>query len=281
MNKKRVMGIFLSWIGLAIILISFSPSVTGFAISSSLIFRGGYFLFLGFVLAIVGMFMTTLEDEVEDETDAIDEAMKYHSEDFQIVATKTVSEIHSGKYDTLVFLDESARVYQHLIRARWKVFYPNERMPPTFFVNIGREKWKRPWYDREGKEYYRKNFSRMKKQYSKKVLKGFNKKYFENKRILILDEFKSTGKSGRFVKEVFKDAFPDSKVKYFPMGEYFMNLNSQPISETHKNKKTDIFISPVDRNKPANGLSPEMLESQYQAYRKMARKLKEIGERKY
>jgi len=226
--------------------------------------------------------MTTLEDEVEEEEDYSDEMIKYHTDDLSRVAVKTVAKIYSEKYDTLVFLDESARVFQHLIRAKWKAVYPNERMPPTFFVNIGREKWKR-WYDEGGKEYYKKNFSRMKHQYSKKVAKEFNKKDFENKKILLIDEYSESGRSGRFVQEVFKEAFPGSEVKYFPMtgNSPFMHLLTEPITETHKNKRTDIFISPVDRDKPANGLSPEMLKEQYDKYRKMARKLKEIGERKY
>ena len=270
MNKKRVMGIFLSWIGLAIILISFSPSVTGFAISSSLIFRGGYFLFLGFVLAIVGMFMTTLEDEVEDE---VEKAISLEqAERLSELATKVVKKIHEGNYGSLVFLDKKARIFHHLIRARWNNLYPTEKIPQNLFINVGREKIRSAKSNLEVGQL--------------ELKKRFKDKYFENKKVLIIDEVIETGKTKKFVLDLFEKTYPSSKTEYMGLSEIYGKEGMEFMFKIGKlgripaNWKTEEnpYSFFVGREKNLDEVYSQRLFTRKKV---MARKLKEIGERKY
>lgn len=110
-------------------------------------------------------------------------------------AERFVQDVHERGYDSLVFLDKSARPYAALFRARWKTLYAKEKMPDIRFANIGREKV----------------FEIVEQDVREELSKQVRERYdLEGKKVLIFDEYYSTGNTIKNAYSTFRGAFPSS-----------------------------------------------------------------------
>jgi hypothetical protein len=141
-------------------------------------------------------------------------------------------------YDAFLFLDQGARLFSHLIRERWHYLFPDDEIPDTYFVKIGREMGL-PSQDPEQPVYYeyprkinspdwdgenpsiRTMVDRFKvnRRYSKLVKKLRNsfpikngQASFDDKNVLIVDEFMASGATLRYSKKLFSAAFKNIEV---------------------------------------------------------------------
>jgi|GEM_PF-3486525 len=154
------------------------------------------------------------------------------------LADNFIDQVHDKEpYDSFIFLDAGARLMGNLIRERWKKRFPDEDMPETLFVKIGREMGYRTLdpsqpihyenqpesifdnvWDNNHKHFLDRLFFsviitgvniRSKFKYEKlvkKVQSSF-KKLSGKKRILVIDEFSYSGATLEYAKGLFSKAF--------------------------------------------------------------------------
>jgi len=157
------------------------------------------------------------------------------------VADNFIDQIRSREnpYDTFVFFDRGARLFGHLIRERWKHRFPEDKIPDTFFVKIGREMgqpsldpdqpvyYEYPWeniFERDWaddklpsvgeiidrvKDNFR--FKKLVRNLRKSFSRG-DKAIFDGKKVLLVDEFMASGATLSYGKELFSRAFEDANI---------------------------------------------------------------------
>jgi hypothetical protein len=167
-----------------------------------------------------------------------------------------IREIHQkNPYDAFVFFDRGARLFGHLIRERWKHRFPEDKIPPIFFVKIGREMgvpspdpdqpigYIYPWkniFEREFEDDPLPSISeiieRIKdnlwfKRLVRNLRKAFTKRgkaIFDGKRILLVDEFMASGSTLRYGKELFRRVFKNIAVDGAALTSRFSRYTDNP-----------------------------------------------------
>lgn len=157
-------------------------------------------------------------------------------------------------YDAFVYFDRGARLFGHLIRERWRHRFPEDEMPDTFFVKVGREmglvslnpdqpvSYTYPWesiFERDWNDELpgvRDVFERIKDNlHFKKLVKSLRQSFshndkatFDNKRVLLVDEFMASGATLSYGKELFSLAFQDAQVDGAALVARFKEYSGNP-----------------------------------------------------
>lgn len=134
---------------------------------------------------------------------------------------EVVTDVHEKKPDTIVFLDKSARPLAGFFRAIWRRLYKDESSPEMRFMT--------------GMEFYRHTENEKKRMVS--TFKG-SQDVFNNKKVLIIDEFSRTGAALVTASSMLKDAFP--RISQIMFGSMFMNEDGQERIEKNIEKNFDI-----------------------------------------
>ena len=126
-------------------------------------------------------------------------------------------------YDTIMFLDKSARPLYWMLKEFWPYMAPQERdpdtdelktkpMPEVKFVNIDRLSWRRD-PNQEIEEGGARDVTPTDLRGLRAVftLRGQEKSVLDGKRILIIDEQSESGDTLRAALNLFSGAFPDSE----------------------------------------------------------------------
>ncbi len=168
------------------------------------------------------------EDEMEENKEVV-----FNKEQIDVLRKRTrelVGEIIKNEYSVLVFMDRSARPISWMIRAAWDKYADGKPIPAIRFVNIGREKgdvvgWSSsPDYyvdseDSNGiipgekkREIEKKFWSRLEgEDYLKSFKKGLEQEISGGK-ILLVDDYISSGYSIGLAKNYFRYHFPEVDV---------------------------------------------------------------------
>ena len=144
-------------------------------------------------------------------------------------ADNFIDQAHEQGFDSLVFLDSSARIFAHLILERWKARYPHEQTPEIKFIKV----------DRKTRTYSQEQ----KKQYVRQLRESFNTSgwnhgfsFFTGKKVLIVDEFTYSGGTLSFAKEIFEMAFKN-KVERIGTGAIWGDQdNSKDVRPTYASR---------------------------------------------
>lgn len=117
------------------------------------------------------------------------------------IADRFIQKACPNGYGAMLYLDMGARIFSHLIRARWKFLYPDEKVPDTRFIKIGREMKSSHYH---GHEYREEDIS----IFAEKVKKVFHWDKGQYKKVVIVDEFVDTGETLSFAQKIMQEAFP-------------------------------------------------------------------------
>lgn len=142
--------------------------------------------------------------------------------------------ITENPYDSFVFFDRGARLFGHLIRERWEHRFPEDKIPDTYFVKIGREMghpspdpYQPTYYEYPWENIFERNWDDNKlpsveqiinrfkdnirfKNLVKNLRESFSSKgkaIFDGKKVLLVDEFMASGATLSYGKELFSRAF--------------------------------------------------------------------------
>ena len=171
----------------------------------------------------------------------------------QRAADNFINQAHEQGFDSLVFLDRSARPFSHLILERWKARFPDEQPPDVKFVKIGRE-----MYSPRGSFEYPTD-DKIKDQYAEQIHETFiqpNKKetYFAGKKVLICDEYCGTGGTLKFAKDLFQRAIGhEAKI---------IGIGALSGTNPFHGKENKNFIHPLSLlSLPASGIDAPITET--------------------
>ncbi len=113
------------------------------------------------------------------------------------VAENFVTQVHDQKYDTLILLDSSARVFTPLIQERWKQRFPDTPVPDIKFIKMDRILRDRLSYPTMADP-------------SKLITELQDAFHFkQGQKLLIVDEYLSTGCTLQKAKTLVQKAFPN------------------------------------------------------------------------
>lgn len=143
-------------------------------------------------------------------------------ETLYVGAKSFVDKLVNSDYNVLVFLDSGGRLFVPLIKSYWKKNYPNKKFPKIKFLNIGTEK--QCYVEHE-------DMLRGVKNIYPKFGEG---KIAVDEKILIVDEFVSTGETLKLARQLLQEAYPDNQVgmaalfRDFERGEPDLSLVNDP-----------------------------------------------------
>ncbi|MDO8556418.1 MAG: phosphoribosyltransferase [Nanoarchaeota archaeon] len=124
-------------------------------------------------------------------------------------ADELVYDVKKKGFDSIIFLDKSARAYAALFKSRWKANFPDEKIPEVRFADVGREK---TGYSEDPRERLQRIIEKAKNTFK-----------LEGQEVLIFDDFYSTGKTMATAMHVFSKAFPKTHFYSGTMGGHVMN----------------------------------------------------------
>ncbi|KKS41648.1 MAG: hypothetical protein UV05_C0052G0006 [candidate division CPR1 bacterium GW2011_GWA2_42_17] len=120
------------------------------------------------------------------------------------IADRFIQKARPNGYDAMLYLDMGARIFNHLIKARWKFLHPEEKVPDTRFINIGREK-ARGTYEHPHVKFRERDIP----EFAEGARKVFDWDKGQYKKVIIVDEFVDSGGTLSFAQKVMQAAFPN------------------------------------------------------------------------
>lgn len=142
------------------------------------------------------------------------------------IADRFIEKARPNGYDAMLYLEHGARIFSHLIKARWEFLYPGDKVPDAQFIKIGREMAKYS-SGKNGRIYDDKDVPVL----ADKVRKVFNWDNGPYNNIAIVDEFVETGETLSFAQKIMQTAFPqitfDKGALAFVSDDYLLD---EPLS---------------------------------------------------
>lgn len=167
-----------------------------------------YFIFVfAFISLVIFIVTSSLEEKAEEDSKVYDEYDTYFLDES---ADNIVKNAHDKGYNSLVFLDRGARVFSYLIKERWKILYPKEKIPEIKYANIGREKankgfsFGRYW----GFSLKDEEINELRRAFTNKKT---GKNFFDGKKVLIIDDYCYFGSTINFARKIFQKSFPEAE----------------------------------------------------------------------
>lgn len=139
-----------------------------------------------------------------------------------------IGEILQKDIDTVVFLDKSARPLSWMVREFWDIFAPGKPMPEMKFVNIDAAQWAnmpsdgaRPTEEDMAEVVVTQDeIQKLRTIFTPKeavwhegdesTLGLADHTYLDGRRVLVVDEIKTTGSTLKFASQVMQQAFPEA-----------------------------------------------------------------------
>jgi hypothetical protein len=161
----------------------------------------------------------------------------YQTEDFM---ARYVGRVDSqGNYDVIFFLDKSARPAAYLFRRLYPHYLSDSLMPEIRFVNIN------------GRGLFVNYCADQFQNSGVAVRETYGKHLPEKAKILIIDEFVSSGKTLRIAVETLREAFPesriDSMVAYSDLPKWYGKVSELGVKDLSMDDYRKIALDRVNR----------------------------------